>query len=471
MLIFKKLDLASLNIVKSFFDKKKSLMCDYSLGEKFLWESIYKTSYAIEHNTLIMLENYDQEKMCFYYPIGDDIEYAFSLMEEYTLEKGIRLEFCCLDDEEALLIKKRYPHAEIINNIDWNDYLYDANSLMSFSGKHLAGQRNHLHHFINMFPDYKFNIASKNDIPLLHAFMSTLKEKTIFPNSHAEYEFMAADRLIDNMFALNMHCGFITINNEIIGYTIGEIIASCLFVHIEKAFREYDGIYQALVYNFSNHFKDQILYINREEDDGDLGLRLSKTQYHPIKMVTKNFAYIRNNIDFLKAVPQIVTDRLIIDALNFESSPIYYHLATNDVLNKLWGYNYKNDVNDTDTINAKYFYDVVNNDFKNKDDVSFILYLKDKTMIGEIVAYEFQNDNSCTIGFRLFAEYQHQGFMYEALKEVVNFLFTKLNYKYVLSKCYKNNIPSKKLIEKMHYEKINEDEDFFYYRLLNNSNL
>lgn len=468
MLNFKKLDLQGLKEIKEYFANKNSLMCDFTLGEKFLWENNYQTLFAIEHETLIMLENYDTQSSCFYYPIGKDIEYAFSLMEEHVTKKGIRLEFCCLNEEETLLIKKRYPHAEIVNNINWNDYLYDANTLMSFSGKHLSGQRNHLNNFIRLYPDYKFHVATSNDISRLHEFMQKLKQTIDFPSVRAEYEFDAADRLIDVMFLLNMHCAYIEINHEIVGITIGEVISSCLFVHIEKAFKGYQGVYQALVYNFANLFKEKIIYINREEDDGDLGLRLSKQQYHPLMMIKKNFAYIRNNIDFLKEIPHIQTERLTLGSLTEESANSYYSLATNDLLNNLWGYNYKDDLNIEDICNGDYFYNVVQKDFVNKDAISFILYLNKSILIGEIVLYEFKNDNSCTIGFRLLEKYQHFGYMQEALRPIFKFLFENLNIKYISCKCYKSNIASKKLIDKMNFVFENEDDNFYYFKILNN---
>jgi hypothetical protein len=38
-------------------------MCDFTLGEKFIWEKQYKTMFDIVDDTLIMMENYGEEKM------------------------------------------------------------------------------------------------------------------------------------------------------------------------------------------------------------------------------------------------------------------------------------------------------------------------------------------------------------------------------------------------------------------------
>jgi hypothetical protein len=68
-----------------------------------------------------------------------------------------------------------------------------------------------------------------------------------------------------------------------------------------------------------------------------MGLRMSKTQYHPLMKVQKTFMYIRNNIDLLEDMPVLITERLIIKELDRKDANTYARLATNDLLNKLWG--------------------------------------------------------------------------------------------------------------------------------------
>jgi hypothetical protein len=59
-------------------------------------------------------------------------------------------------------------------------------------------------------------------------------------------------------------------------------------VHIEKADMQYRGAYQVINNEFAKCFAlDGIEYINREEDDGDAGLRISKNSYHPCEVVDK----------------------------------------------------------------------------------------------------------------------------------------------------------------------------------------
>ena len=59
-----------------------------------------------------------------------------------------------------------------------------------------------------------------------------------------------------------------------------------------------DGIYPTMAQEFAKAFAtDGIKLINREEDCGDAGLRISKMQYHPIDVKEKNFVRVKTLFD------------------------------------------------------------------------------------------------------------------------------------------------------------------------------
>lgn len=58
--------------------------------------------------------------------------------------------------------------------------------------------------------------------------------------------------------------GMLLGEDEVIGMSMGEIIADTLYVHIEKASRRYPGSYQMLVNQFAKAFvTPQVAYVNR----------------------------------------------------------------------------------------------------------------------------------------------------------------------------------------------------------------
>ena len=77
------------------------------------------------------------------------------------------------------------------------------------------------------------------------------------------------------------------VNGKMSGFTAGEIIDDTLYVHIEKASTDIRGAYQILVKEFAKMHKDSAIFINREEDMGDEGLRKSKLSYNPCTLIPK----------------------------------------------------------------------------------------------------------------------------------------------------------------------------------------
>ena len=61
-----------------------------------------------------------------------------------------------------------------------------------------------------------------------------------------------------------------------------------LCVHVEKADTRYEGVYQAISNAFAEYMqRPDVLYINREDDAGDEGLRKSKLSSRPLVLLNK----------------------------------------------------------------------------------------------------------------------------------------------------------------------------------------
>jgi hypothetical protein len=63
-------------------------------------------------------------------------------------------------------------------------------------------------------------------------------------------------------------------------------------VHFEKALEEYKGVYQYINQRFALSLPEDLVYINREQDLGDPGLRQAKMTYRPCSFVKKYTARI-----------------------------------------------------------------------------------------------------------------------------------------------------------------------------------
>ena len=110
----------------------------------------------------------------------------------------------------------------------------------------------------------------------------------------SNHELKMISHLLDNMEQLNQEGVYIEVDNKIVAFAIGEVIKDTLYVHVEKALKEYDGAFAFINQMFARYMKNyDVKFINREEDLGNEGLRKAKESYHPEFMIEKYSVIIK----------------------------------------------------------------------------------------------------------------------------------------------------------------------------------
>ncbi len=293
MLKFNNLEKNSLHL-KKFYEQSKIEFCDISVGVKFLWRDEFKVKYAVYNDTLILKETNKELKDVYYYPMGKDVEGALEKIYAITLKAGKDLTFSYLDEQRLEYFKQKFPTLESFFNRDWSDYIYDANAFSTLTGKKYSGQRNHINKFKSLYPNFEFKKIEKADIKGIKTF---LKEYKKGKSLSAYYEKAENKRIIEyvkNLDRLENEGVVIKIGGKVIALSCGEKIKNTFIVHVEKALTKYSGVYPTLANLFIKEvIKKGITEINREEDCGDIGLRTSKTQYHPKEIKNKYIVKIK----------------------------------------------------------------------------------------------------------------------------------------------------------------------------------
>lgn len=293
MLKFKSLG-KDVKVIEKYIEKSSIEFCDISLGAKYLWRDEFKIDYAIVNDTLILKESCNDYKNAFYYPMGKDEKLALKEIDAYCLKKGEMPTFCCIDNHTSTLLSARYKKVNITNDRAWSDYIYDAESFRNFVGKKYSGQRNHINKFNKLYPDYSFQSIEKKDIDEVKKFIGDFEKESDFSMWTAKEEDRKIRDYIESMFSINQVGGLIRVGGKVVAISIGEIVKNTLIVHVEKALREYEGVYPKMANEFAKAFAiGEVVTINREEDCGDMGLRISKLQYHPIEIKEKNIVRVQ----------------------------------------------------------------------------------------------------------------------------------------------------------------------------------
>jgi hypothetical protein len=234
----------------------------------------------------------------FGYPLGNgDKEKALTELERYCAETNTPLQFCTLSLDQAKSLLERYNGAATMEeDVDSADYLYNYQDLATFAGRRYSAQRNHIHRFEKQWPNWVYHSLQPTDVPAIRQFLNQLeaRKSAIEPLSTVEQADIAGSHdLLEIMHQHGLTGGYITVNGNIVAFSVGERQGDTLYVHIEKGDIRYGGVYQLMVREYAaRNGGDGLLYINREDDSGDPGLRRSKLAYHPCDILKKHIVYV-----------------------------------------------------------------------------------------------------------------------------------------------------------------------------------
>ncbi len=461
MLNFKKLTLKDVKTVQEFTKNSKYPLCDYSGGVIFTWYLAYNPSYAIFDDTLI-LKFGEKPNERFMLPLGKNPSGAFREMEKYAVESESLLRFICVDDNNLALLSERY-NGELTSsyNRDYSDYVYNFEEMRTFAGKRFSGQRNHINAFKKLYANYAYKSIEGKDVKRIKAFLAKYDKQYPKKSKIERKELEFTYKFVELLSKSELFGGYIEYNGEVVAMSIGEYVGNMLVIHVEKALLKFRGAYPLMFNEFvKNNSIGGVTLVNRQDDSGDAGLRISKTQYKPIDLISKNYVVVKSPMPRLSE-PVLKGERVILDGIKKSDSESYFKLNTAVKNNKYWGYDYKKHVKNPP---VDYFYKMQASDFKNGYNICLAIRDKrSKKLLGEVVLYKFSYEKTVEIGIRLVKKEQGKGYAKESLSLITSYVHKELKLTPVM-KCFKENLASFSLIEKCGYTKTGEDEKFFYFK-------
>lgn len=289
MLNFANFSLQDLETVKPYFNFQQSRICDDTAGVAAMWKDYFHTEFAVSGGSLFLKLHFASGVTAFQMPLGGDCESALSEIERYCRENSLPLIYCNVPDHALSLLRSRYPGAFVQPSRTWSDYLYHTEDLMNFKGRKYDGQRNHIHRFQRLYPDGHFTEITGTNLPRVQQFYHILLTTHEKDSDFARAESAMVEQVLKYYDDYGQFGGFLETGGQIAAFSIGERVNDTIYVHIEKADTRYMGVYQVIVQEFLRHFaRPGDLYVNREEDVGDEGLRKSKLSYHPAALLTKS---------------------------------------------------------------------------------------------------------------------------------------------------------------------------------------
>lgn len=466
---FKRMDKDALEGLTPYFKNQTTGISAYSIAYQIMWnEEMFMPEYAITDGNLV-LKGTNKGKTIFFYPISqtgkiNDEEKAICEIEDFCRKEYCGLTYINIPKEKLGFLCSRYTDAKIHNERTWDDYLYKIEDFKNFSGRKFSGQRNHVNKFYKNYPNALFKEYKQEDEERLLAFLDEFKNYYFHKETEiAKKELLKTREIIPYIERYKFCCGYMEIENKIVSMAIGEICGDTLMEHVEKANPEYEGVYPATAQAFVRKFAgEKASYLNREDDAGDIGLRKSKLQYNPCGFVRKYMLVVEKPLKRIKRCPIIKTERLVIKKIEEKDKEIYFRLAGDTERNKWWGYDYRENIKEEEA-DAEYFMNEMKQEFLKRNEMSLGIYLG-SDLIGETVLHNCGYRGETEVGVRLLKEHEGKGYAKEAICGIIEFSFTEMAAAEVQAKCFKENIQSRRMLEKAGMRFCGEDEKYYFFR-------
>ena len=467
MLTFQKLERSHLPRLQQYFRGQDRHISNYSAGSFFIWGRYADTHFAEAEDCLFLRDRYFGQPY-FYYPLSKDgdpaaEERALGLLEQYCRASEERLHLTAVPAEKLAPLVERYGEDLHVSNIRrWKDYLYEASDFRDYPGGRYSGQRNHVHKFEKTYPDHAFRTCEAEDLPAIEAFLREYADAQYAKeNVLADEEMRGVFDILPHMAELNLYCGALYAGGKMVALSVGERCGDMMIVHVEKALRGVVGAYPAVAQAFARTFcTDGIRYINREDDAGDAGLRKSKLQYLPVRLVGKYNLAVHRSIDALSKLPALQTARLTLRAIPDEDAPAFAALARDVELNRYWGYDWREKAPADPP--AMWFLEDIRSDFRRKSEIPLGIYFGD-ALVGEVVLHNFGYRAEAEIGMRVLPAWQRRGIAREALLGMMEYGFLKLGLERIEAKCFKENESSARALRAAGLRPCGEDETYFHF--------
>ncbi|MEW5814221.1 MAG: DUF2156 domain-containing protein [Spirochaetota bacterium] len=258
---------------------------EFTFANLYLFRATYNYQVSQLYNHSLVIAGQKDGKKFFMLPFGIPVkelldslfachDYMKCLAETYSNQMRMQLEindYCTVEDRDGF------------------DYLYLRKDLADLAGRKYHKKRNLINAFIN---NYTYEEKPLTTDLKKHAFQVLEEWKQ---SKDGQDDYPAAQEGLEKMEELEL-CGYMYYaNNNPAAYILGEEIGKSrsFAVHFEKAIDSYKGIYQFINQAFASILPHHYLYINREQDLGEPGLRQAKMSYRPSGFVKKYRVYKR----------------------------------------------------------------------------------------------------------------------------------------------------------------------------------
>ena len=294
MLNFQPLTLQEIDLLRPYFRCHPSRICDSTIGGTFLWRDYFRTEYAVADGSLYLRSRMPEtDEYIYSVPMDGDVPAALRALAAFCREQGHPLTLSTVSEEDLPAVLAIWPEAKVESTPEWADYLYLAEDIRELPGKKYATQRNHISKFNRLYPEWRFEPITADNLSAVREFFTWFAEIHEKNSETYRQDEEKAAEVLDNFTLYGFSGGAIRAEDRVVAMALGEVVGDTLYVHIEKADTRCPGAYPMIVREYAHYAcTEGVAFVNREDDAGDEGLRKSKLSWRPCGLLDKYLVHI-----------------------------------------------------------------------------------------------------------------------------------------------------------------------------------
>lgn len=278
ILTFNAPDLSQKDAVVSIAKAVDVRSCDQAFGNLFCWSASMDVGLALWGDNFVA-----RWGKRYTVPIGPDRK---ELVEQ-MIKQGIT-RFLGADERYKQWLEETFPNQFKFKESRNFDYIYERKALATLKGKKLAAKRNHINAFEQAHQWEVRPITAENLQEICEFNDWWCKENNCDAEDSLAWEGCAVRRGLKHFEALGFFGLALYADGKLCAFSYGERLGKEGFcVHAEKADADLRGAYPMINRELVRALPDDILWINREDDAGDEGLKKAKMSYRPSELLKK----------------------------------------------------------------------------------------------------------------------------------------------------------------------------------------
>ena len=239
--------------------KEQGRGCEFSFANLYLWG---RQKIGLINDHIVLFSQFDR-KSVYPYPLGEgDKKAVIDAIIEDSKARGIPCRITGLSEKDKEIVESLYPDKFRFHCDEGGfDYVYDIDDLADLKGKKYHAKRNHIHRFVDSYPNYTVEPIDEKNICLARQMAEEWFKEKLDQNPNGDYhmERAALDKAFRYWRELELE-GILILNGEDpLAMTMGSRLNSNTFdVQFEKARSDVQGAYPTVNREFARYIRENI---------------------------------------------------------------------------------------------------------------------------------------------------------------------------------------------------------------------